>query len=166
MYKRQVVARVAQPVVDEMARRGTPFVGVLYVGLALTSRGPRVIEFNVRFGDPETQSVLARLESPLAVLLATAADGRLDEHDPLRWSPQASVTVVVAAEGYPAAPRTGVEIGGLEEIAAGDLAESVHVLHAGTTWADDGRLVSSGGRVLSVVALGEDLEQALSLIHI
>lgn len=155
-----VVARVAQPVVDEMARRGTPFVGVLYVGLALTSRGPRVIEFNVRFGDPETQSVLARLESPLAVLLATAADGRLDEHDPLRWSPQASVTVVVAAEGYPAAPRTGVEIGGLEEIAAGDLAESVHVLHAGTTWADDGRLVSSGGRVLSVVALGEDLEQA------
>ena len=155
-----VVARVAQPVVDEMARRGTPFVGVLYVGLALTSRGPRVIEFNVRFGDPETQSVLARLESPLAVLLAAAADGRLDEHDPLRWSPQASVTVVVAAEGYPAAPRTGVEIGGLEEIAAGDLAESVHVLHAGTTWADDGRLVSSGGRVLSVVALGEDLEQA------
>ena len=155
-----VVARVAKPVVDEMARRGTPFVGVLYVGLALTSRGPRVIEFNVRFGDPETQSVLARLESPLAVLLAAAADGRLDEHDPLRWSPQASVTVVVAAEGYPAAPRTGVEIGGLEEIAAGDLAESVHVLHAGTTWADDGRLVSSGGRVLSVVALGEDLEQA------
>lgn len=155
-----VVARVAQPVVDEMARRGTPFVGVLYVGLALTARGPRVIEFNVRFGDPETQSVLARLESPLAVLLAAAADGSLDDHDPLRWSPEAAVTVVVAAEGYPASPRTGVAIGGLEGLTSGELAEHVHVLHAGTACDDSGQLVSAGGRVLSVVALGEDLAQA------
>lgn len=154
-----VVARVAQPVVDEMARRGTPFVGVLYVGLALTSRGPRVIEFNVRFGDPETQSVLARLESPLAVLLTAAAEGRLAEHDPLRWRPESAVTVVVAAEGYPAKPITGVPIDGLDAIADGDLAEHVHVLHAGTA-TQDGRLVSSGGRVLSVVALGDDLAQA------
>ena len=155
-----VVARVAQPVVDEMTRRGTPFVGVLYVGLALTSRGTRVIEFNVRFGDPETQSVLARLESPLAVLLAAAADGRLDELDPLRWSPESSVTVVIAAEGYPASPRTGVAIEGLEELAASDLAEHVHVLHAGTALDDEAQLVSAGGRVLSVVANGEDLVQA------
>ena len=158
-----VVARVAQPVVDEMARRGTPFVGVLYVGLALTSRGPRVIEFNVRFGDPETQSVLARLESPLAVLLAAAADGQLDDHDPLRWRPESAVTVVIAAEGYPASPVTGVEIDGLEDLAASDLAEHVHVLHAGTsveTEDEAPRLVSSGGRVLSVVALGEDLTEA------
>jgi phosphoribosylamine--glycine ligase len=156
-----VVARVAQPVVDEMARRGTPFVGVLYVGLALTARGPRVIEFNVRFGDPETQSVLARLESPLAVLLGAAADGRLDAHDPLRWSPQSSVTVVIAAEGYPAAPVTGVAIDGLADLADSDLAEHVHVLHAGTTIdEDEARLVSAGGRVLSVVALGDDLVQA------
>lgn len=156
-----VVARVAQPVVDEMARRGTPFVGVLYVGLALTSRGTRVIEFNVRFGDPETQPVLARLESPLAVLLAAAADGRLDELDPLRWSPESAVTVVIAAEGYPSSPRTGVAIEGLEELAASELAEHVHVLHAGTAINDDeAQLVSSGGRVLSVVALGADLVQA------
>ena len=133
---------------------------MLYVGLALTSRGPRVIEFNVRFGDPETQSVLARLESPLAVLLAAAADGRLDDHDPLRWSAQSAVTVVVAAEGYPASPVTGVAIDGLEELAADDLAEHVHVLHAGTAHDDEGALVSSGGRVLSVVALGDDLAQA------
>ena len=161
-----VVARVAQPVVDEMARRGTPFVGVLYVGLALTSRGPRVIEFNVRFGDPETQSVLARLESPLGVLLTAAADGALADHDPLRWRPESAVTLVLAAEGYPASPVTGVEINGLEDLAASDLAEHVHVLHAGTRIedmedADDApHLVSSGGRVLSVVALGEDLSSA------
>ena len=154
-----VVARVAQPVVDEMARRGTPFVGVLYVGLALTSRGPRVIEFNVRFGDPETQSVLARLESPLAVLLAAAAEGRLDEHEPLRWRPESAVSAVVAAEGFPAKPVTGTPIGGLDAIADGELAEHVHVLHAGTT-TNDGQLVSSGGRVLSVVALGDDLARA------
>ena len=152
----QVVSRVAQPTIEEMARRGTPFTGVLYVGLALTSAGPRVIEFNARFGDPETQSVLARLETPLAGVLLAAAEGRLAQLPPLRWSPQASVTVVVAADGYPAAPRTGDPVTGLDAAAAVD---GVHVLHAGTREAD-GRLVSAGGRVLSVVSLGHDLARA------
>ncbi|GGK57494.1 phosphoribosylamine--glycine ligase [Ornithinimicrobium pekingense] len=153
----EVVRTVAQPTIDEMARRGTPFTGVLYVGLALCADGPRVVEFNARFGDPETQSVLARLETPLAGVLLAAAQGRLAELPPLRWSPQASVTVVLAADGYPAAPRTGDPVTGLEEAAS---VGGVHVLHAGTRLREDGTLVSSGGRVLSVVALGEDLAQA------
>ena len=151
----EVVRTIAQPVVDEMARRGTPFVGVLYVGLALTARGPRVIEFNVRFGDPETQAVLARLETPLGGLLLAAAEGRLDEVEPLRWRDEAAVTVVVAAAGYPASPSTGDPICGLDEVG-----DDAYVLHAGTAKGEDGTLVSAGGRVLSVVALGEDLSQA------
>ena len=150
-----VVDRIAQPVVDEMARRGTPFVGVLYVGLALTAGGPRVIEFNVRFGDPETQAVLARLETPLGGLLMAAAQGRLDEAEPLRWRDESAVTVVVAAPGYPASPATGEPIAGLEEIG-----DDAYVLHAGTAKGEDGTLVSAGGRVLSVVALGADLTEA------
>ena len=151
----EVVRTIAQPVVDEMARRGTPFVGVLYVGLALTVRGPRVIEFNVRFGDPETQAVLARLETPLGGLLLAAAEGRLDEVEPLRWRDEAAVTIVVAAAGYPASPSTGDPISGLDEIG-----DDAYVLHAGTAKGEDGTLVSAGGRVLSVVALGDDLIQA------
>ena len=153
----EVVRTVARPTVEEMARRGMPFTGVLYVGLALTSAGPRVVEFNVRFGDPETQSVLARLETPLAGVLLAAAQGRLDELPPLEWSPRSSVTVVVAAGGYPAAPRTGDPVLGT---AAAEEIEGVHVLHAGTRLDDAGELVSSGGRVLSVVSLGDDLAQA------
>ena len=151
----EVVRTIAQPVVDEMARRGTPFVGVLYVGLALTARGPRVIEFNVRFGDPETQAVLARLETPLGGLLLAAAEGRLDEVEPLRWRDEAAVTIVVAAAGYPASPSTGDPISGLDEIG-----DDAYVLHAGTAKGEDGTLLSAGGRVLSVVALGDDLIQA------
>ena len=109
-------ARVAQPVVDEMHRRGTPFAGVLYVGLALTPRGPRVIEFNARFGDPETQVVLARLLTPLGGVLLAAARGRLHEAPPLRWSDEHAVTVVVAADNYPGTPRTGDPIIGLEDL--------------------------------------------------
>jgi phosphoribosylamine---glycine ligase len=153
----EVVERVAQPVVDEMRRRGTPFVGVLYCGLALTSRGLRVVEFNVRFGDPETQAVLARLRTPLGGVLHAAATGRLAEAPRLRWDAGAAVTVVVAAGGYPAAPRTGDEVGGLDDAQAVD---GVHVLHAGTARDDDGRLVSAGGRVLSVVGVGPDLAEA------
>lgn len=153
----EVVRRVAQPVVDEMHRRGTPFAGLLYCGLALTSRGLRVVEFNVRFGDPETQVVLARLGTPLGGLLQAAATGRLRDVGPLRWRAEAAVTVVLAAAGYPASPRTGDEIGGVEE--AGEL-PGVHVLHAGTTRRDDGVLVSAGGRVLSVVGMGSDLAAA------
>ncbi len=151
-----IVERVVQPTVDEMARRGTPFAGVVYAGLALTPKGPRVIEFNARFGDPETQVVLARLRTPLAGLLRAAATGRLGEVEPLRHDAGAAVTVVVAAQGYPASPRTGDPIRGLEAAAA---VEGAYVLHAGTK-AVDGAVVSNGGRVLSVVGTGADLEQA------
>ncbi|EYR62218.1 phosphoribosylamine--glycine ligase [Actinotalea ferrariae CF5-4] len=152
----EVVARVAQPTVDEMHRRGTPFAGVLYCGLALTARGVRVIEFNARFGDPETQVVLARLATPLAQVLLAAAQGRLDTLPPLRWLPDAAVTVVVAAHGYPGSVRAGDPVDGVEEAEA---VPGVHVLHAGTA-TDDGALVSAGGRVLSVVGVGADLDAA------
>jgi phosphoribosylamine---glycine ligase len=150
-----VVDRVAQPTVDEMRHRGTPFVGVLYVGLALTSRGPRVIEFNARFGDPETQVVLARLVTPLGGLLQAAAVGKLDEVATLRWRPEHAVAVVIASKGYPVSPRSGDIIEGLSEVA-----DDAYVLHAGTALATDGSIVSAGGRVLSVVATGDDLAQA------
>lgn len=153
----EVVATVAQPTVDEMARRGTPFVGVLYCGLALTSRGMRVVEFNARFGDPETQVVLARLETPLAAVLLAASTGALSSSPALRWSDAAAVTVVVASSGYPEAPRSGDVITGLD--AAGALPD-VHVLHAGTAEGADGGVVSAGGRVLSVVGTGTDLGAA------
>ncbi|MBG0740147.1 phosphoribosylamine--glycine ligase [Paeniglutamicibacter antarcticus] len=153
----EVISRVAQPTIDEMARRGTPFAGVLYCGLALTSRGMRVIEFNARFGDPETQVVLARLRTPLGGLLMAAAKGQLDDIDALRWSPDAAVAVVLAAENYPDAPRTGERIRGLNKVSA---LGSVHVLHAGTAHDDDGKIISAGGRVLAVVGLGTDLEEA------
>ncbi|NHA68979.1 phosphoribosylamine--glycine ligase [Phycicoccus flavus] len=157
-----VVARVAQPVVDEMARRGTPFAGVLYVGLALTARGPKVVEFNVRFGDPETQVVLDRLRTPLGRLLLAAATGRLAEVEPLRWSADTAVTVVVAAENYPGAPVTGGPVTGVEDVPG---APGAYVLHAGTAYDDDGLLVASGGRVLSVVASGATLADARSAVY-
>ena len=151
-----VVRRVAQPTIDEMASRGTPFVGVLYCGLALTTRGMRVIEFNARFGDPETQAVLARLKTPLGGLLMAAAKGELDAMEQLKWDPRPAVAVVVAAENYPGTPRTGDRVRGLKK--AGRL-EGVHVLHAGTALKKD-KVRSAGGRVLAVVGLGEDLDQA------
>lgn len=151
----EVVATVAEPTVAEMARRGTPFAGVLYCGLALTSRGVRVVEFNARFGDPETQVVLARLATPLAGVLLAAATGRLAELPPLAWHDEAAVTVVVAAHGYPGEVRSGDPITGI------DAAEQAgaHVLHAGTA-VRDGVLVAAGGRVLSVVGTGADLTAA------
>ena len=158
----EVVQRVAQPVVDEMRRRGTPFSGVLYVGLALTPRGPRVIEFNARFGDPETQVVLARLLTPLGGLLLASAQGRLEEVSPLRWSPEHAVTVVVAAENYPGTPRTGDPVTGADAVAG---APTAYVLHAGTARDAEGRLVSAGGRVLSVVATGDSLAQARERVY-
>jgi phosphoribosylamine---glycine ligase len=154
-----VVARVAQPTVDEMARRGTPFVGVLYCGLALTSAGMRVVEFNARFGDPETQVVLARLATPLAAVLHAAATGALADLPPLEWRDDAAVTVVIASAGYPEQPVTGDPITGLAEA---DALDRVHVLHAGTAAGAgaDGTVVSAGGRVLSVVGTGPDLAAA------
>ena len=153
----QVVRDIAQPVVDEMARRGTAFIGLLYCGLALTGNGLRVVEFNVRFGDPETQAVLARLTSSLPELLHCAATGRLAEAPEPTWSEQAAVDVVLAAPGYPGAVTTGGLITGIEEAEA---LPGVHVLHAGTGLDDDGRLISAGGRVLSVVALAPSVAEA------
>ncbi|WP_433530714.1 phosphoribosylamine--glycine ligase [Micromonospora sp. CA-263727] len=148
----EVMRDVVHPTLAEMRRRGTPFAGLLYVGLAITAAGPRVIEFNARFGDPETQVVLALLETPLAGLLHAAATGTLAEHPPLRWHPGAAVTVVLAAEGYPAKPRTGDVITG---------ADRPGVIHAGTTRrAADGALLSAGGRVLCGTATGPDLAAA------
>ncbi len=153
----QVVRDIAQPVVDEMARRGTAFIGLLYCGLALTGNGLRVVEFNVRFGDPETQAVLARLTSSLPDLLHSAATGRLTEAPEPTWSEQAAVDVVLAAPGYPGTVTIGGGITGIEEAEA---LPDVHVLHAGTGLDDDGRLVASGGRVLSVVALAPSVAEA------
>jgi phosphoribosylamine--glycine ligase len=166
----QVVERVARPTIDAMRSRGAPFAGLLYVGLALTSRGLRVVEFNARFGDPETQVVLARLRTPLGGLLHAAATGSLAEVGPLDWSPDAAVTVVVASAGYPGTPRTGDVIDGLDEAAA---VPGASVLHAGTATDDQGRVVTAGGRVLSVVGTGPDLAgarrrayEAVSLIQL
>ncbi|MCK9898910.1 phosphoribosylamine--glycine ligase [Parafrankia colletiae] len=145
----EVVSTVVQPTVDEMARRGTPFSGLLYVGLALTSRGLRVVEFNVRFGDPEVQAILALLNTPLTEVLS----GR---RAPV-WRSGAAITVVVAAAGYPAKPRLGDPIRGLT--AAGALT-GVDILHAGTRHDEQGQVVTAGGRVLSVTAIGSNLESA------
>jgi phosphoribosylamine--glycine ligase len=148
---REIVATVAQPAVDEMRRRGTPFAGLLYIGLALTAKGPRVVEFNARFGDPETQVVLALLDSPLGGLLRAAATGTLVGHPPLAWRTGHAVTVVIAADGYPGTPRTGDHITG---------AEQPGVVHAGTRRRDDGLIVSSGGRVVAATATGATLAEA------
>jgi phosphoribosylamine--glycine ligase len=147
----QVMRETVEPTLAEMRKRGTPFAGLLYVGLALTPDGPKVIEFNARFGDPETQVVLALLETPLAGLLNAAATGTLADQPALRWRPGAAVTVVVASHNYPGTPRTGDVIDG---------AERPGVIHAGTARRADGALVSAGGRVLSATAMGPDLAAA------
>ncbi|MGE2688358.1 phosphoribosylamine--glycine ligase [Mycolicibacterium pulveris] len=147
----RIVDDVVKPVAAELVRRGSPFSGLLYAGLAITSQGPAVIEFNCRFGDPETQSVLALLESPLGQLLHAAATGTLADVPPLRWRDGSAVTVVLAAENYPSRPRVGDVIAG---------SEADGVLHAGTARRDDGAIVSCGGRVLSVVGTGSDLAAA------
>lgn len=146
-----IVARIVLPTVRALADRGTPFAGLLYTGLAMTADGPRVVEFNARFGDPETQSVLALLRTPLAGLLFATATGGLDEHPPLSWRDGAAVSVVLAARGYPDSPRSGDIITG---------ADTDGVLHAGTRRDDARRLVTAGGRVLSVTAAGADLAAA------
>jgi phosphoribosylamine--glycine ligase len=152
-----VTERVLQPTVDEMARRGTPFQGLLYAGLALTTRGVRVVEFNTRFGDPETQPLLAMLESPLGVVLQAAAQGRLAGVEPLRWREGAAVAVVVAAQDYPGTPRKGDAVHGLMDA---ERITGVDVIHAGTAHGEDGVIVTSGGRVLAVTAVGSDVADA------
>ncbi len=151
-----VMERVVVPTLAEMTRRGTPFAGLLYVGLALTSRGMRVVEYNARFGDPETQAILPLLTSPLGQVLYAAATGRLAEVGPLSWRDEAAVIVVAAAEGYPGTPTTGGTITGPRLY---ESADNVHVIHAGTAL-DGDTLVAAGGRVLGVVATGQTLTQA------
>ena len=151
-----VTKTVLQPMITEMNRRGTPFVGLLFAGLAVTSRGVRVIEFNARFGDPETQVVLARLYSSLSELLLAAATGKLSSLPELEWKPESAVTVVMAAKGYPDSPVSGAAISGIERVQdQGSL-----VYHAGTKINEAGELLVNGGRVLSVTAIGSDLAVA------
>jgi phosphoribosylamine--glycine ligase len=151
----EAMATVVQPALDELARRGTPYRGLLYAGLALTSRGIRVVEFNARFGDPETQVVLDRLATPLAGLLHAASVGELNSVSALEWRPGAAVTVVIAASGYPEAPARGDAIT-LSPVPAG---VSGYLLHAGTALSGTD-LVTAGGRVLNAVGSGPDLASA------
>ncbi len=157
---RQVLERIVQPLADAMVAEGKPYRGILYAGLMVsrTDAGPvaRLIEINVRFGDPECQVLMARLEDdPVEVLLATA-QGRLAELPPLRWSADSALTVVICAEGYPGTPKSGSEIKGIDA-AEGDGAE---VLHAGTKSGPNGEILASGGRVLNIVATGKDIADA------
>jgi phosphoribosylamine---glycine ligase len=146
-----ICASVHQPVLDELARRGAPFHGVLYAGLMMTAEGPKVLEFNVRFGDPETQAILPRLRSDLLDLLEAATEpGGLDGVA-LDWAPETAVTVVLASAGYPESSSSGDVIGGLQAVPA-----NAFVTHAGTARSPDGEIVTAGGRVLSVTALGAD----------
>jgi phosphoribosylamine--glycine ligase len=151
----EVAGKAIEPTLAELRRRGIDYRGVLYAGLMLTPEGPKVLEYNVRFGDPEAQVVLPRLESSLVELLGQAADGHLRAAP--AFAPDALLTVVCAAEGYPAAPRTGDPIEGLDEARQ---VEGVTVYCAGVGTDDTGRLVTAGGRVLNVVGRGPDLVAA------
>ena len=151
----QTLIQVLNPTIAEMKARDTPFIGLLYAGLALTEKGLRVIEFNARFGDPETQVLLPRLKTPLATLLFQAATGSLHEAAPLEWSSESAVTIVLAAPGYPSAPSIGEPITGIDSLEV----EGVSVFHAGTTL-KDGVLHSAGGRVLTITGVGSTLELA------
>ncbi|WP_421992437.1 phosphoribosylamine--glycine ligase [Roseococcus sp.] len=152
----EVMKTCIAPVLAELARRGTPFQGVLFAGLMLTAEGPKLLEFNVRFGDPECQALMLRLRSDLLPALLAATQGELKDFD-LRWEKTASIVVVMAAEGYPAAPRKGSEIRGLEAAAQ---VPGVQIFHAGTARDDEGRLVANGGRVLGIGATGATIAQA------
>ena len=153
-----VAREIGDKVVAELAKRGMPFIGLLYAGLIVTSSGVKVIEFNARFGDPETQVVLSRLLSPLGTVLLRTAQGELDSLPPLQWSSESAVTVVIASENYPESPVTGYVIEGLE---LAKIVEGVEIFHAGTK-AEGDDILSAGGRVLSVTALGKDLKSARS----
>ena len=144
--------QVLAPMIAEMAARGTPFVGLLYAGLALTDHGTRVIEFNARFGDPETQVLIPRLVTPLASLLYKAATGNLGDTQ-LQWRDDCAVTVVLAADGYPSAPKSGAPVTSIPTI------DQVQIFHAGTAMNGSG-LVSAGGRVMTVTGIGSDLTEA------
>jgi phosphoribosylamine--glycine ligase len=152
----RIEQNVLVPTVHAMKRARRPFRGVLYAGLMITNQGPKVLEFNVRFGDPECQPLLMRLKSDLVDVLEAAVDERLDQLEPLRWDPRPAVCVVMASEGYPGSYEKGRPIRGLEEAAK---LPDVKVFHAGTTRAD-GQTVTAGGRVLGVTALGDSIAGA------
>jgi phosphoribosylamine---glycine ligase len=154
--EQRVMAEIVMPTVRGMAAEGRPFKGVLYAGLMLTAAGPKLIEYNVRFGDPECQALMLRLKSDLLPALIAARDGVLDEFD-LRWHEDSAVCVVLAAKGYPGEPVKGTEIRGLAEATHGD--PTVQIFHAGTKRVGE-RLIADGGRVLNVVALGKDVAAA------
>jgi phosphoribosylamine---glycine ligase len=151
----RVMADIIEPTMRGMSARGTPFSGVLFAGLMLTKDGPKLIEYNTRFGDPETQVLMMRLKDDLLVLLNAAVDGELDRVS-VRWRDEAALTVVMAAEGYPATPKKGTIISG---VAAADLHEGVKVFHAGTA-AQAHEITANGGRVLNVTALGATTQEA------
>jgi phosphoribosylamine--glycine ligase len=151
----RVMDEIIGPTVDAMAERGTPFKGVLFAGLMITAEGPKLIEYNVRFGDPETQVLMLRLKSDLLPALLATADGVLDTFD-LRWHDDPALTVVMAANGYPGPPEVGTEIKGLDSAAA---VEGVEIFHAGTR-RDGDRLLAQGGRVLNVTARGKTVAEA------
>jgi len=153
--ERIAMARIVAPVLDEMRARGTPYAGVLYIGLMLTQDGPKVIEFNARFGDPECQCILPRLETDLLPLLLACADGSLS-HQTLAWKSGVCLTVVIAARGYPGTYGKGDEIGGLDKAAA---IPDTSIFHAGTA-SEDGVILSNGGRVLGVTAQGQDIAES------
>ena len=155
-FTKNIQTIIAQPTIAEMSSRGTPFIGLLYCGVILTDDGPKVIEFNARFGDPETQVVLARLTSPLAPLLLSAATENLDASPAPKFSKDCAITVVLASEGYPENPHTGKEIIGLDKL---DKFANVSIAHAGTAW-DGTTLLATGGRVISVIATGATFDKA------
>ncbi len=152
----EIEERILIPTVHTMKLAGTPFQGLLYAGLMITNQGPKVLEFNVRFGDPEAQPVLVRLQSDLALALQAAALGKLDEFGPLKWDPRPAVCVVMASHGYPGSYETGYPIRGLDDA---NSQQDVHVFHSGTTRQGDD-IVSDGGRVLGVTAIGDQLDDA------
>jgi phosphoribosylamine--glycine ligase len=155
-----ILEHIAQKTIDGMAAEETPFVGVLYCGLMMTAKGPMVLEFNARFGDPETQAIVPRMESDLVEALEACVEGRLSD-TALRWKPGASACVVAASEGYPGAYETGKVITGVEEAAR---VPGVEVFHAGTRL-EDGRYRTAGGRVLGAAATGADLQEALGSVY-
>ncbi len=159
--QKRIMDEVINPTVEAMAKEGKPYKGVLFAGLMIGEEGPKVIEFNCRFGDPECQPIMARLKSDALEMLLASAQGNLDKLK-LKWDPRAAMTVVLAAEGYPGRYAKGTPINGVEDA---DAIEDVMVFHAGTALDDDGQLVSNGGRVLGVTALGDTVEDAQKLAY-
>jgi phosphoribosylamine--glycine ligase len=154
--QQRIMDEIITPTVEAMAKEGAPYSGVLFAGLMITDDGPKVIEFNVRFGDPECQPIMSRLKSDALEMLHAAATGNLDKIK-LKWDKRAALTVVMAAEGYPGSYRKGTAIHGVDDANAMD---DVTVFHAGTALGDDGQLVANGGRVLGVTALGDTVAEA------